>query len=1033
MSDQPAKQEVKCPECGNPILPGWPHGLCSTCALGGALEDLSESSTVSGDVTTAFPRRFGDYELLEEIARGGMGIVYRARQTSLDRIVAVKMILAGEFALPEFIQRFKEEAAAAASLQHPNIVSIHEIGECDGRNFFSMDYVEGKNLAETTRNGPLPARQAAEMAFLISQAVEHAHTRGILHRDLKPSNVLIDPFGQPQITDFGLAKRIDGSASGTDFLTLTGQVLGSPNYLPPEQASGRRGKTDRRSDVYSLGAILYHLLTGRPPFSAGTLADTLEQVQHTDPAPPRTLNPSVPPDLETICLKCLEKEPSRRYTTAHELTEELGRFLAHQPIRARPIGIAGRAGRWCRRNPGLAGLTALAAGLLAVIAIGSSIAAWQIRRSKIELARNLYAADIKLAEVAVSEGNIGRARALLKAYENPASSVDFRSFEWGYLRRVTRGEQTLSLQAHQASIGAVAFTPDGKTVASAGFDAEVKFWDFPSMKYKYSLVLPGEMFNSLAFSPDGTHLAATRRGQGLSVWRMEDRKQLLTLTGNYVNVEFNPRDSSLATAQGLLMPGSSTGSIKIWADLEDKQPRTFAEVGDRFTWSSDGSTFFAGPVEGEIRGHESKSGKVLKRFSTPPDLLKLVCSPDNRLLAAAYHSGHVLLWQVDTAELLHDISAHPATVWSAAFSPDSRHLATASSDRTVVLWDATTGERERTLTGHANEVWAVAFSKDGKTLVSGDKDGAIHHWKLDLDSSKDSMPPIPEIDPPLVFSPDGKIAAVGISSRSIGLFETSTGRLLKKLPEADFALGFSPDGQKLLALEWHEIVEFNLLTFERRSLRNLVGDAPNTTFAAIAPDQKTLALGDDSGRLSLWNVADGRLVDSTRLDRGSNSSWFVFSPDGRALAATRWDVPSAWIFTDGLKHLTRLEGHQLYVWSAAFSQNGDYIATASVDDTVKIWDRATGKNIRTLSGHNEGAYGVAFSPENRTLAAACGNGKVKLWNVETGREMTTIENRSPGLYLNFSPDGRTLVGFYPWGSNARIKFWSADLPAPIHH
>jgi serine/threonine protein kinase len=266
------------------------------------------------------PRAFGDYELLEEIARGGMGIVYRARQVSLDRIVAVKMLLFGPLSSPEFVKRFRAEASVAASLQHPNIVAIHDVGVCQGQQYFAMDYVEGQSLAKLLANGPLPARRAASYLKPIAEAIHYAHERGILHRDLKPSNVLIDVNDQPRVTDFGLARRLEGDSE----LTATGMVLGSPNYVPPEQAVGKRGKVSRRSDVYSLGAMLYHLLTGRPPFVGEALTDTLEQVLNAEPVSPRLLNPSVPRDLETICLKCLEKAPDKRYTTAQALADELG-------------------------------------------------------------------------------------------------------------------------------------------------------------------------------------------------------------------------------------------------------------------------------------------------------------------------------------------------------------------------------------------------------------------------------------------------------------------------------------------------------------------------------------------------------------------------------------------------------------------------------------------------------------------------------------------------------------------------------------
>jgi serine/threonine protein kinase len=328
--------------------------------LGPTISQTPNGGTAIGDPAESqgnLLRSFGDYELLQELARGGMGIVYKARQRKLNRLVALKMILAGQLASVADVQRFYTEARAAAHLDHPGIVPVYEVGEQQGQHFFSMGYVHGGSLAGRVKDGPLPPREAAGLVRKVAEAVAYAHGHGIIHRDLKPGNVLLDPDGQPKVTDFGLAKNLAGDSQ----LTGTGQVMGTPSYMPPEQAEGKFKEIGAAADIYSLGAILYCLLTGRPPFQAASVMETLKQVLEQEPVSPRELNPGVERDLETVCLKCLAKEPGKRYGSASLLSEDLRRFLGGEPILARPVGYLERAWRWCGRNPALASATGLVA------------------------------------------------------------------------------------------------------------------------------------------------------------------------------------------------------------------------------------------------------------------------------------------------------------------------------------------------------------------------------------------------------------------------------------------------------------------------------------------------------------------------------------------------------------------------------------------------------------------------------------------------------------------------------------------------
>jgi eukaryotic-like serine/threonine-protein kinase len=387
-----------------------------------------------------------------------------------------------------------------------------------------MDYIAGRTLAEVVRDGPLPTLRAAAYVKAIAAAVQYAHEHGIIHRDLKSANVIIDEHGQPRITDFGLAKRV---TSAGDFgfrvsdLTLNGQVLGSPNYLPPEQAEPKRGALGPASDVYALGAILYHLITGRAPFQGESLTAVLKQVLESDPISPRVLNPSIPRDLATICQKCLEKESSRRYPAARDLADELGRFLVHEPIRARPVGAAGQAWRWRRRQPGRASLLG-ALALVLFLGVGGIFSEWRrAQRERDTALHQAYAGDIKVAQLALEEGNLGLALRLLDKYWPHASSRssvagrrsnDRCGWEWRYLWGLCQSDEQSKLTQHTGGFSRLALSVDGHLLAVQEATGNIELWDWKGRRRLGTLTNQGYP-PVMAFSPDGQVVASVNRGR----------------------------------------------------------------------------------------------------------------------------------------------------------------------------------------------------------------------------------------------------------------------------------------------------------------------------------------------------------------------------------------------------------------------------------------------------------------------------------------------------------------------------------------
>ncbi len=557
--------------------------------------DLSDRSTGSPSKLGApaiaqglVPRNFGDYEILSEIAQGGMGIVYMARQVSLNRTVALKMILSGPRAAPADIERFHAEAEVASHLDHPGIVPIFEVGQVDGRHFYSMGFVEGRSLAARLAEGPLPPREAAELVHTICDAVQNAHDHGVIHRDLKPANVLIDSSGRPRITDFGLAKCLTDDAGRT----TTGQMLGTPSYIPPEQAAGKLDLIGPASDIYALGAVLYALLTGRPPFQAASSVDTLRQVIDNDPVRPSELTPGTPRDLETIALKCLQKPIAGRYRSARELADDLQRFLDGRAILARPVSSWERGWRWCRRNPTLAGLAAMVAVLLVSIAAVSTVSAVKFREQYIR-AEALQKAENTAKQAALVElwdSNLAAARAGRMSRQPGQRFASLRALETALKLDVPSGRSRDELRT---AATAAMLLPDLELARE---------WPSPSQ-------------TALGATVDASFKRYARCDVDgrVSIRRVDDDAVLLQLPGFGTPPEYWP----LAfTSDGrYLMQASLTSSLptrRIW-DLQ--APSAPALVcGDPYDFSPDGKLLATIERGGVISVYVLANGKRQRRY-----------------------------------------------------------------------------------------------------------------------------------------------------------------------------------------------------------------------------------------------------------------------------------------------------------------------------------------------------------------------------------------------------------------------------------
>ncbi len=1064
-----------CPECGCPLPEDALDGVCPVCSLRGALKfgpvgtapeiqrPLSAPHQPSTITHPPLVRDFGDYELLEEIARGGMGIVYKARQKSLDRIVALKMLLFGPQASPEFAKRFRAEAVLAASLQHPNIVAIHEVGAHEGQQFFVMDYVAGPSLARMISDFRFQIsdfRRAARWMKTIAEAIHYAHERGILHRDLKPSNVLIDANDQPRVTDFGLARRFEGDSQ----VTLTGQVLGSPNYIPPEQALGKRGKVSRQSDVYALGAMLYHLLTGRPPFQGETVTDTLHQVLNAEPLAPRLLNPSAPRDLETICLKCLEKEPARRYATAQALADELDRFLNGQPVLARPIGRTGKVWRWCRRQPVRASLIA---ALVVVFVAGTAGVLWQWRRAQRSAEAEAvqrgtaevreYAANIVLAQGLIQTHQFAQARDTLLA-RTPES---YRGWEWGWLLR--RCNQDLMTLSGNPSLELFAtFSPDSRFLVTAGLDPVIWIWDLATGKTIRPLRGHTGVIGITPFSPDGRHLGSWgwQNDTTVRVWDMKtgqpafeplahpdvvfqaafspDGRRLVTacadgkvrvydaVTGadtGFINdygdavycAEFSPDGRRIAYAGGThSWTKSQDTTVRIW-DLATGATRRLvghAQEVSCVAWSLDGSILVSSGWDGKIKVWDPESGRELPPFEASSNQRVIRCvafSPDGRLLGAAgvddpNPTARATLFDVRTRRVVRELAGHSLVVHGIRFSPDGQYVATSAMDGTAKIWSVAELRPFVTLEGHDQTVWTAAFSPDGRRVATGSLDQTARIWDANTGTLlRTLVVRFPVVS--LAFSRDGnRLATVGPDNTAC-VWNVQAAPEPPRLVSTLQGVG-APEHAKAWTPNGDELLR-------------LRGRTRAVLAVAWSLDDQWIATGSKDKTAKIWNAITG----AERLTLAGHNDTIhavAFARDGKVLATAGADGTARLWFVSSGQCLHALTHHTEEVLSLAFSPDGNLLATGSADQSVRLWDTHTGRQVLVLSGHINGVTSVAFSPDGQRLVAAASGTtlyaganrdfRVFFWDVASGRQLLTLPTHDNAVYAAaFSRDGQRLV------------------------
>ena len=975
------------------------------------------------------------YRIVSRIAEGGMGAVYEAEQDSPRRTVALKVVRPA-LASPDLLKRFTHEAQILGRLHHPGIAQVYEAGLAeDGQPFFAMEFIRGLPLDEYANRHALGLTARVELLARVCDAVQHAHDQGIIHRDLKPANILVEETGQPKVLDFGVARALDADLLTGAGLTQTGQLLGTPSYMSPEQVTADPAAVDHRADVYALGVILFELLAHRLPYQLDNcpLAEAARRILEQDAPRLGSINPELRGDVETIVAKALEKDKARRYASAGELGADLRRHLHHEPITARPPSALYQLRKFVRRHKAVvAGVLGVFAALL-VGTVVSVLFAWRAAENAAvaqdkerEATYQTYRARIAAAIAALSVNDVADA-----ARHLDAAPEELRDWEWRHLHsrlddsiamvRLQPGHRALLLPAREG-VRVGIFTGSGLRFTDESGNAYAER-PFPDLSREWLSVVGSARGWWLASSEPGPPTLRDEtgrilctidpRGNVLSrVALSPDRTRLATLTftnGAGAVIFDTPTGQEL---------GRFVGDPSLIALAFSPDSRRLAVGGDgRVAHILDAGT---GKELARCRGHTSK-------------ILSITFRADGSRLLTASHDGTVRQWDTQSGrEVAPPYDRHRAEVAAAVFSPDGQRVASAGADHTIRLWQAADRRDQVVLRGHSGVVTALAFSEDGRRLASAGffqpdlpGDGTVRLWEVAPDATLPVLAGHKDYVYPVAYSPspDGRWIASGSWDHTVRLWDAATGAASGELAVPGTimrVLAFTPDGTRLLSNGHDELLVWDVST---RRIQGRLPYGMDVLSLAVSPDGTRVAVGayDPSGqfRMILTQIATGKT-----LAAGPGVP-YAYSPDGTRLAGTDADKKNVVLWdAHTLRPLAGWQGHTETINTIAFNRAGGRLVSASNDGTVRLWDVATGRCLHNFKGHTGEVFAAAFHPDGTRLATGGRDRSVWLWDLARREVVARLPGHTSFIWsLAFSPDGKTLVS---GSGDFTVRLWDTE-------